>query len=82
MLALAAKFNNYDLQSATGSQAKNWWTSFAKSTHEVTVQGKIGNIKLHCKNVDNQYVVFFLRFIVLSIYFGNSLDYNCKLADI
>ncbi|XP_031559757.1 cyclin-K-like [Actinia tenebrosa] len=37
MLALAAKFNNYDLQSATGVQAKHWWTSFAKSVNEGTV---------------------------------------------
>ena len=39
MLALAAKFTNYDLQASAASQGKPWYSSFVKTASDVMVTG-------------------------------------------
>jgi len=43
MIALAAKFNNHDLQAASAVPGKTWFHSFTKGVTESMVEGTVNN---------------------------------------
>ena len=43
MIALAAKFNNHDLQATSSAPGKTWYHSFTKGATESVIEGEFFN---------------------------------------
>ena len=52
MIALAAKFNNHDLQASSAAPGKTWFHSFTKGLTESVIEGNFCLIKKSYKLIN------------------------------